>query len=150
MLCFEAFYNDALRHLVATAYIADLTVPWIGDWPAIAELMDLDEEEVRNIFPWQLRWIGQPGAEPPNDKTKLEGKGWFEWRVPGPAVHTDDAWFKAHTHLAMPRHRLPWKKGERRAMEGWETVDLGEVKKEVRVEAASGEWVGEIVAKLRE
>ena len=65
-----------------------------------------------------------------------------------PAVHTHDAWFKAHTHLAMPKHRLPWKKGERGAVEGWETVDLGEVKKGVRVEVASEEWVGEIVARL--
>lgn len=35
-------------------------------------------------------------------------------------------------------------------MEEWEGVDFGEVKKGVRVEGASEEWLGEIVKRLGE
>ncbi|GAB7333685.1 hypothetical protein MBLNU13_g05232t1 [Cladosporium sp. NU13] len=146
----EPLYNDALRQLVATAYLADLAEPNTGDWAAIAELMDLDEEEVLNLFPWQLSWIGEPGALPPKDRAKLEGKGWNEMGMPVAAQYTESAYFKAHTHLAMPMARLPWKKGRRAKVVEWERVDWKEVVKGVSVEETSEEWFGEIVKVLGE
>jgi len=141
---FLPIYNDALRHLVASAYLADLVEPRSGDWATVAELMDLDEEEMLNIFPWQLKWTGEPDALPPSDKVKLEGKGWDEVGRPVAAQFCDSVYFGRHTCLAMPVRRVPWKKGRRARVVEWETVDLREVGKGVRVEEASEEWVEEV------
>lgn len=145
----EPLYNDALRHLVATPYLADLAEPNSGGWAAIAELMDLDEEEVLNIFPWQLRWIGEPSTLSPKDKVKLEGKGWNEVLKPVAAKHTESAYFKAHTHLAVPMARLPWKKGRKAKIVEWETVNLRRLGRGLVWKGRARSGLGRLLRSLR-
>jgi len=167
----EPIYNDALRHLVASAYTSELGEAGSGgwDWEAssahwttIAELMELDEEEVLNVFPFQLDWAHDPSAQPPEDGVLLEGRGWSKWEWPraAKAWHSEDPLKGRYTNLAMPMCTLPWKREvERVEEEGSEegevveeegVVDLAAVVSAVSFEHASGAWVWELVARLRE
>jgi hypothetical protein len=122
----EVLYHDALRHLVAQAYERDLdfgrqpsSQGQAGrDWAAIADIMELGEEEVLNILPWQLDWIKRPGGRRPHGKAKLEGKGWYEWVRPCAACFNING---KYTHLAVPKTKLTW--------ENRESGDLGGTRK---------------------
>jgi hypothetical protein len=79
-----------------------------GNWAAIAEVMDLEVVEVRNIFPWQLdNVIANAGRSEVTGDAKLEGKGWYEWLTPYFAMFHSSSVVNYPTFMAV-LHWLPW------------------------------------------
>jgi hypothetical protein len=105
-------YYDVIRHMVGQAYALDcqlgLTNSAGGNWAAIAEVMDLEVVEVRNIFPWQLdKVITNAGRSEVTGDAKLEGKGWYEWLTPYFAIFHSSSVVNYPTFMAV-LHWLPW------------------------------------------
>lgn len=144
-----SIYYDAIRHLVGQAYAYDQYLGTQGydtsiegyHWAEIAELMDLEEDEVRNIFPWQLDQLRWDRA-PPTEEMKLEGRGWYVWEWPEGTRCQNVPW-EYPTWMAVPS-RLPWNVEEfQRRVDVWSRF-----KGDLSVEDASEEWIGAIVEGL--
>jgi hypothetical protein len=139
-------YYDAIRHMAGQAYAKGCqlgrTSTTGGNWVAIAEIMDLEEEEVRNIFPWQLDdVVARAGRNMVAGDAKLEGIGWYEWQTPYFAMFHSSSVVNYPTFMAVP-HWLPWEEDveeikNNRHHEPWKSL-----RRECSVEDASDEWMG--------
>jgi hypothetical protein len=138
-------YYDAIRHMAGQAYALDRQLGSTnntgGNWAAIAEVMGLEEVEVRNIFPWQLDSL-TAGRDIIAGDAKLEGKGWYEWRKPYFAMFTGSSVVSYPTFMAVPS-RLPREADAReKRVNPW-----ADLKGEVSTKDASDEWM-QLLAEL--
>jgi hypothetical protein len=133
-------YYDAIRHMAGQAFALDcqigLTNSTGGNWAAIAEIMGLEEVEVRNIFPWQLHGVitNASGNMVAGD-AKLEGKGWYEWQTPYFAMFHSSSVVNYPTFMAVPSF-VPWE-DVGKTKNPWKNL-----KRKCSVEDASDEWIG--------
>jgi hypothetical protein len=133
-------YCDAIRHMASQAYALDcqigLTNSTGGNWGAIAEIMGLEEVEVRNIFPWQLHdVITNASGNMVAGDAKLEGKGWHEWQTPYFAMFHSSSVVNYPTFMAVPSF-VPWE-DVGKTKNPWKNL-----KRKCSVEDASDEWMG--------
>jgi hypothetical protein len=115
--------------------------------------MELDLEEVLNIFPWQLDWTNEPGAKPPMNAPKLRARAGGSGRcllLRRRIIARMCIRRSTRIWLAMPMSRLPWEREREGVLEDGKVVSLREVRRGVSMEEASGAWVWEIVAALGE
>jgi hypothetical protein len=142
-------YYDAIRHIVGQAYALDcqigLTNNTGGNWAAIAEIMDLEKDEVRNIFLWQLDDVIANAGRIRNmvaGDVKLKGIGWYEWQTPYFAMFHSSSVVNYPTFMTVP-HWLPWEEEDveeiknNRRYEPWKTL-----RRACSVKDASDEWTG--------